>query len=424
MMQGDPNRHQASTSLLKEVQEDFMDWLGESKYKYGLATIEPSRFSNTNSNGLWEYSPFLCGVGLMEALELAYEVGFAIWESIPEPMCLVHLHNMLVQKGYISQPIGLFNTLQSFFSTAFFTDGKVPTSDLHGAFLAICSETGSRRAIFQRRAIRRNLSRTAADLNGLLNLNANRFFKKKSLLSIYRETGWDPARISDDQVPVHSALGMLRIGRTKHITDPTGKRALESTPLIIRARSEGLDDEVMLEMSSVIQHREAADPVMSKAMLSVTPEGNTNWASVERGPRGGASSEDFHGRILLGALKLDIIADVCGGAPLSSVNYIFVAATFMMIFGGIEKELQRLRNPLWVRAYEEEPLMMKEKRASLTSLVLAEEDEECLKVMAEKFQNPRHPFMQHIYWEDLDDVDVEYTDPLDDLEFGFGCTVM
>jgi hypothetical protein len=189
MMQGDPNRHQASTSLLKEVQEDFMDWLGESKYKYGLATIEPSRFSNANSNGLWEYSPFLCGVGLMEALELAYEVGLAIWESILEPMCLVHLHNMLIRKGYISKEIGLFTSLQDLFPTVFFVDGKAPTSDFHGAFLAVCSGPGSRRATFQRRAIRRTITRTAADPHGLLNVNANRFFKNKSLLSIYRKAG-------------------------------------------------------------------------------------------------------------------------------------------------------------------------------------------------------------------------------------------
>lgn len=106
-LHGDPSRHQQHAELLKGCRDDFLDWLGESKYKHGLKNIPPSRFTNTNSNGLWEYSPFLCGVGLMEALEIMYAVNSTIWEGMPEPMCAIHLHNMLVKKGYISREIGL-----------------------------------------------------------------------------------------------------------------------------------------------------------------------------------------------------------------------------------------------------------------------------------------------------------------------------
>lgn len=113
MLHGDPNRHKEQSEILLEIRDDFVNWLGETKYMYGLTTIPPSRFSNTNANGLWEYSPFLCGIGLMEALELAYGVSFLVWDRIPEPMCLIHLHNMLVQKGYITQPIGLTTAFRS-----------------------------------------------------------------------------------------------------------------------------------------------------------------------------------------------------------------------------------------------------------------------------------------------------------------------
>ena len=125
-----------------------MNQLGESKYTYGLTTILPSRFSNTNANGLWEYSPFLCGVGLVKALELAYGMSFLVWDRIPEPMCLVHLHSMLVQKGYIQQEIGLYASLQELFPAAFSVGGKGPTSDFTGVFLARCNETRSRYATF------------------------------------------------------------------------------------------------------------------------------------------------------------------------------------------------------------------------------------------------------------------------------------
>ena len=52
-MHGDENRHIPYSTALKEFADDFVQWLGETKYMHGLATIPPSRFSNTNSNGLW-----------------------------------------------------------------------------------------------------------------------------------------------------------------------------------------------------------------------------------------------------------------------------------------------------------------------------------------------------------------------------------
>ena len=421
MMHGDPNRHQQQSELLKEFMDDIVNWLGESKYMYGLQTIPPSRFSNTNANGLWEYSPFLCGVGLVEALELAYGMNFLVWDRIPEPMCLIHLHNMLVQKGYIRQPIGLYAALQDLFPTAFFADGKVCISDFNGAFLAVINETGSRRATFQRRGISRTAARTAVDIHGLLDMNANRFFKQKSLLRIYHEAGWVPERIPDEDVSPVSALGMLRIGQTKKVVDSmTGKRVLEDTALIRRARSGGISDETMIQMASLLQDRGTNQP-LPEALLASLPEGyNTSPASENKRGKG-----IFGGRELLDLLKQDIISDISGERPLSSLNYVWVTARFMLLFHQIEDELKRLRNPSWVRAYEKEALMMREKRASLTALALTGEDEECIKVIAEAFQSPRTGFMEHIYWEDLKSAaETVSKDAIDDDEIGGSCIVM
>src|SRR5205814_4051827 len=49
MLHGDPNRHKQQSEILVELRDDFVDWLGETKYMYGLKTIPPSRFSNTNT---------------------------------------------------------------------------------------------------------------------------------------------------------------------------------------------------------------------------------------------------------------------------------------------------------------------------------------------------------------------------------------
>lgn len=133
MMQQSPNRHRSHSEMLKMIQSDFVNWLGESKYKCGLMAIPASRFANTNANGLWEYSPFLCGAGLAEGLEVSYALSFLLLDRMPEPICLVHLHNMLVKRGYIKEPVELYERLPDLFPTAFF-DGKPPHTDFLEAF--------------------------------------------------------------------------------------------------------------------------------------------------------------------------------------------------------------------------------------------------------------------------------------------------
>lgn len=393
---------------------------------YGLKTIPPSRFSNTNANGLWEYSPFLCGVGLMEALELAYGMNFLMWDRMPEPMSLIHLHNMLVQKGHINQAVGLYATLQDLSPTAVFVDGKVPTSDFGGAFAAQVTEPGSRRAMFQRQAIRRTASRTATDIHGLLKTNMNRFFKQKSFLGLYREAQWVPERIPDDELPMASALCMIRLGQTKHVTDSaTGTKIIEDTTLVRRARSQGIDDRTMTTMSSLLVANNGDQP-LPEALKDCIPEGYHHASPSRKSQRRGA----IGGRELLSLLRQDIVSDVSGRWPISSLNYVWATVRMMMVFTQIEDELKRLRNPLWVHAYEQDPVLMREKRASLTLLVLTEQDEECMEVMSKAFQDPRAGFMEHIYWEDLDEIGpemVKRTDPMDydeQAEAAASCTVM
>ncbi|KAE8454217.1 hypothetical protein EG329_005142 [Mollisiaceae sp. DMI_Dod_QoI] len=426
MLHGDFNRHEKMATLLKELQQDFVDFLGESIYMSGLKTIPPSRFSNSDSNGLQEYSPFLCGVGLMEALELAYGLNLVVWDGIPEPFCLIHLHNMLVAKGYIDQPIGLFSSLQDLFPTAFFAEGKAPTSDFTGALLAVINPS-SRRLVYDRRAVRRALARTATDIHGLLDPSANRFYKQKSFIRLYRDADWNHERIPDEQLPPTSSLGSLRIGQTKEVTDAaTGKKVLERTFLVNQALAQGVDDETLMKVKSMLQERNSNTDVdgIPEALLPPLPEGYRRGRPLEFGRSNAGTKPISSDRDLLSILKMDIVSDIASARPLSSLNYVWVTVRFMMLFMQIEDRLKELRNPLWVRAYDEDSTMMREKRASLTVLALAGDDEECLQVMAEEFENPRSGFMQHIYWEDLDDHGgMKSKDPLEHLP-DVGCSIM
>lgn len=422
-LHGDPNRHAVRSALLLELRADFIYWLGETKFMHGMSALPRSRFSNTNSNGLWEYSPFLCGVGLVEALELAYDMGLFIWNTIQEPICAIHLHNMLVQKGYIAQPVQLYAALQELFKSSFFADGSIPTSNSYQAFVAAFGEPGSPRATFRPRAIRQDRGRTVAGIHGVLDRNVNRFFKTKSLLRLYREAGWVPDRIPDEDVPLGSYLNIVRFIHTKQVPDPvTGKKVMEDTKLVKRARSEGIDDTNMIAMASSIHKLTSEDPGLHHTF---TPEGSETSRTEESKYTGIDPNKD---RIacheLLTLFKLDIIDDVADTRrPLSGLSYPWITARCMVLFEQIENRLKQLRNPLWVRAYEGSATLMQEKRSSLAALVIFNQDEECMKVMAEEFQNPRVGFLDHIYWKKLDNPQRLESSELDE-ELGPLCTVM
>ena len=406
MLHGQPDRHKMTCEVLEGIQFDFVNWLGESKYMYGLQTIPPSRFSQSNANGLWEFSPFLCGVGLMEGLELAYLVNMMIWDRIPEPFLLVHLHNMLVQKGYITRPIGLFAALEEMFLTTFFEGGKRPVEDFDQALTARILQTGGRRAHFERRQLRRNATRSAVDAHGILDLRANRFFTTKSNLVLYRQVDWDLDRIPDTEVPWPSLLAMSRLSCAKQTTDiQTEARILNENDIVKRARAAGMSDEHLIAMASSVGKLSNKEPTPS-GILDSLPEGYSirelDECLLKKTFQGHLSSRD-----LLTFVRQDVFDDVCGSRPLSSLNLVWVTTRFFMLFMQFEERLKELRNPLWVQAYERPDSSQKwEKRITLVAMALNESarhdgQDQCLTILADGFEKSRMGWMQHIYWDDL-----------------------
>lgn len=353
MLHGDPSRHQGQISVLEGLLWDFRDWLGESKYMSGLKTLPPSRFSNSNANGLWEYSPLLCGAGLAEGLEIGYRFGQLLWDQIPEPMLLVHLHNMLVEKKYLDRPIGLFASLGETFRTAFFADGRPPTSSFPQALSSRVDKTGTHMA--QRQRARRRGQATS--IHALLDVAANRFFNTKSNLLLYRESGWNLDRIPNEDLGGQTLLFNLRSDAEsfgQHSIDGGGPHPLR------------------------LDHPMPAPPQLPKL-------------------------KDLSRRELLEAIRLDIRSDVCGLFPYSSLNFPWVTARMMMIFMAIEDELKKLNNPTYNEIYLANSGRNPEKRVFLVVAALSGTDEECVRTMARVMEEHRTGWMHHIYWEDLDE---------------------
>lgn len=371
--------HVSIAVVLEHIKRDLTNWLGESKYMHGLQGVPPSRFSKTNANGLWEYSPFLCGTGLAEVLQLAYTLGMTLWDKNPEPMMAIHIHNMLVQKGVIDRPVLLYEGLQALFNDILFVSGIAPTD------------------------------RFAQDLQVKLTSDEelNHFIKRKSSLILYELARWDPDAIPDSEVVVPSPLFMQKLDRMKIAVNPQTKEDyLEDCDLVRRAKQSGVtEDEVFGFMATRKRIQDGISTPESSddgENLSTEDSSTANIDSTATEPRNSSDADSMTPRALLDWVKHDLLRDVNGRAPLSSVNYLWVAARFMVLFKQVEERLETLRNPVHTQIYGMRGPSVGQKRVSLTLSVLSGQDEEYIRVFAEEIETLRSSFLDHIYWEGLE----------------------
>lgn len=236
------------TPLLQLLGEDFVTWLGTSKYAHWLEGIPATQFTSTNPNGLWEYSPYLCAVGLVEALQLSYQLALHLWDAGPEPMLLLHVHNKLVKTGLL-RPVSMFDALEAAFSHDFFVNGIAPTKDFLGGFLARTQQTSPRevRALHNQR---REAGRTAAatlDLNKFLDLKLHRFFRTTSPLISLATAGWDIDAVPETDMDTRSTLFYAALATTTAKCAAAGATRLPDTDVVRRMRAEGLSDAELLK---------------------------------------------------------------------------------------------------------------------------------------------------------------------------------
>jgi hypothetical protein len=399
----DPNRHKLHLDILEDLKFDFVNWLGESKYMSGLTTIPASRFSKHNANGLWEYSPLLCAAGLVEGLILVQRLVMHLWDAIPEPTLVLHLHNMLVKKGYLKREVGLYATLESLLSDSFFPQG-IPTDDFSNA-LRDQTRLGRNdpKSLRQRQALSRDLT---TNTHQLLDPNLNRFFKEKSALMTYYDADFVPEKIPDSAVRIPSMLYAMRLINTEKVVDPaTGQKRLKETELVKRAKAQGQTDSELLQAAPIA----ALDPDVSDKDQEAIMRRIAEKEDLKTGPRLNPYllSEEkkrthWQGRTLLDTLRLDFFADVCGNNPISSLNYVFITFHMMVLFSMVEDRFREARNPLWVEAYEHpQPELRRQKRIALVMGAMATENEEALRIFAEVFENLRIGTLGCIFWEDM-----------------------
>ena len=405
------NKHAIAAPLLEEIKLDFVDWLGESKYMHGLNTIAPSRFSKHNANGLWEYSPLLCGAGLAEGIILIQRLSMLMWDEMPEPTLILHVHNMLVKKGFLARGVGLYDSLQQLLPSAFFQD-KVPNENFLDALNQRVSQ-GREQAALSHRRRRAEAQKEGLDVHRLLDLNFNRFFTAKSELMKYFDAGWVPQRIPDREVRIPSLLYAARLNQTERIMDPaTGDTTLRDTELVQRSRAEGHPEEFLLKMSSFSfgDSEPAREDIEANCNLNNTlneeiptpgPPPPDPYALQDKTRRQRSSSSP-QGCALLDFLRADLFSDVCGQHPLSALNFVWITMHMLILFSTIGDKFRTAQDPLWKEIYERRSTLPRDqKRVRLVVAAMGSEDPRGLRRFAEAFEQTRTGALHCIWWPGL-----------------------
>ncbi|THX60948.1 hypothetical protein D6D06_00872 [Aureobasidium pullulans] len=397
---GNPARYSSARHGLDHFSTYIRIWLGASKHVFSWSGV-PSRFAEHDSNGLWNYSPFLCGTGLMEALEITYRGTMITWDEMSEPIGLLHLHNMASQKGYLTNQKTIFNDLTTLFADSFFDQGIIPTRRFDQAWRHRTQNVRTRPLRMQRSEAAR-AARFGRDIHSTLSLDHNLYFRRRSNLLLYREADWDPERIPDSSMEPRTALGRVRIHQTKRVVDTeTGAMTYEKTELIKHAIAQGATID---SLSTFRKHYSTS--CGDKGATEIQPSGsdlNTRtWSSSTR-KFGDASNggQTPSGLELLEILSVDIERDISGCRPVTGLNYLWITSMMLEVYVEWERDLKSARNPLHMRVFGKPPQQGIDPRATLTHFVLEERPgyEECLKVLAEVTGRIGSSRLEFICWQ-------------------------
>lgn len=336
-------RFQEVLRLLGPHAAQAREWLGKSDHVF---TSElPSRFSGLEPHGLWNYSPFLCGVGLLEALEISYRLSMLVWDVLDEPHLMVNLHDILRRRGR-----------------------AVGSDDLLEFLLRTCVALKPRLSSHSKAP-----NGSGQDIKTALNVRQNLSFWYLSRLALYRELDWDPAKISQSGQPCCTIL---------------------ASAISISERDE--------------QKVNADGDDMSKSFREETRNFNTVLGKLNDHGSLSASTQKYGhseygpcGKRLLVLSEVDMVQDICDRWPMSAMDYLWITMKIIGVFEAIEQQLAKVQNPLFLQCDWRRRSMA---RYILVTKIFQKQPgyEECLEVVEKELNKENMRFTQFTYWKQLD----------------------
>lgn len=392
--------HCLQAEMMGLLKEDMNHWLGSSKLAYGLKTLPLSRFSNTNTNGLWEYSPYLCGTGLADALEYVYNLGMAFWETHPEATSILHLYNMLEKTGYIKQKIETFEQCIDLFGETVFAGGQRPTDNFFKAFKNSVGVMDVRGVLTERRKPKRTaIGSTPTNPKDFWSSAPKKIFKRRSLLGLLKGTNWRPEKIHDADLPKHSMLNGMRLAaKDKKFKQQKRQRSSlasahrspgkERGPGAYNNRSQSANDPFpsLLNLQDTLQPGKSSDmqPDISRGLKTALGIPDDYTVEIGKPEHVHANTTPLASRLsnhqYLQLLERDVVGDICGNiCPLSGINYLNLLCVFKVVFVAVEQDGRHIK---MIR--EASSGGQKQQRAALAAWAFQDRDPELLTLFAKQ----------------------------------------
>lgn len=285
-----------------------------------------SLFLDTVQNVVWHLSPFLCGVGLEDALDFQFTFMMYVWSRHREFVILMHLYNMVLSEGYLDKRIDLFENLQLLFVDGGLLDRKIPKSD-YGIKL---SEQLKRLSVFTGTSNNGELFRIPMIGSAKPYWAAS---PQESFLVLLHDKSWNLLGIPKTEFPLFSLCAKFAIAQTTQIDDViSARRRLFGTPLVKRARQALLDDgldgdlaeEKLLGMADGLEHVTGAKKRQYEGSSDMLVERNTLVLSMSE---------------WLDIVKVDLISDIDGARPFCGLNLAQLTSDILDMVGSIEEKL-------------------------------------------------------------------------------------
>jgi hypothetical protein len=432
----DAEGNRDTIGLLEGLERDFGSWLGESRPE-GMAV---SRLANSDKDALWEYSPFLCGASLLEALEVSYQTGIHVMERLPAVTTVAYLYRLLITCPTTGMKLDpLYNDLDTMLRPGFFVDGKLPTSNFGQA---LSSRVAMRKRNSQVQPPPRSGAKKKApktyDIYQSLDSTESPFSSVKSTVTACRNWNWNIDDLPDDDLQIGSVLFMIRLGSQKLEIDPaTGKTRLPDTDITKRALGELGQKSIDETMRRIFDYF----PAPPSTLYDGDPSAPTaaGWGQNPAQPAGKAANSrkpryfNLTGLSILGRVaRADICHEMCGSYPIHAINYMTLTAAAYQLLSQMYVRLGQLQNPLFERRGRAQAFSrMLSLGISLDRIYLAMEHQDpvSLRIMAGLFRGNRSRTHQFMYWghketEDEMDVRMERAAQTDAEDGVDGCGVM
>lgn len=242
--------------------------LGKSPLEF-LPEAPRSLFSKSSKNGLWLYSPYLCGTGMVEMLNMSYDWGTKCWDRSGYMQGFFHLYNMLLQNGHIKKPIHLVEGVIDIFKDDIFRGRKRPTTKFFDAF-KLSIDIRAQYLVDSTKLRRR---KGGAQTEGSIfrdkgKPNDHSLYTKQSKLFALSQANWLVSKLDHSKFPLlaaptHSATGSLEALKSD-LTEEIASRTPVATlnyNLFLRTVSV-----IYYELDEVIKDMPSAKAILAELM--------------------------------------------------------------------------------------------------------------------------------------------------------------